>query len=182
MGWVLWGSFLGALILFGWNAIAWMVLHHHMSDFRPLANPKPVEDALQAANATEGMYSLPHFAAYKGWNDPEFAKRFEAGPNATIVMMKPGPCMDAMTFVYGFLLNLAEAFGVAIAVHYARIPLAALPEIVMFSALLGLLVHGAPILAQSVWMKLPWSHTWKTVGDGVAGFAMIGVLYHFIRS
>jgi hypothetical protein len=158
-----------------------MVLHHHMSDFKALPSPKPVEDALSSASLPAGMYSLPHFAAFKGFDDPEFAKRMETGPNATIVVMKPGPCLDPMTFVYGYLLNLAEAFGLALAVHYARGPLAALPETVIFSALLGALVHGAPILATSVWMKMPWSHTWKTLGDGVVGFAVVGVLYYYIR-
>jgi hypothetical protein len=183
MGWVLWGSFVGALVLFAWNAVAWMLLHHHNPDFRPLKDPKPVEDALRATGTEPGMYQLPHYAGYeKGWTDPELAKRYETGPNALLVVSPPGPCMDPKTFLYGFLLNLGEAFGLALAVHYARIPLSALPEVVFFTALLGLLVHGAPILAQSVWMRLPWNHSWKTVGDGVAGFAMVGVLFHYIRT
>jgi hypothetical protein len=183
MGWVLWGSFVGALVLFGWNAVAWMVLHHHTPDFKPLSNPKPVEDALGPAGATQGLYMVPHQAHFeKGFADPELAKRIETAPSVLLVVSPPGPCMGAMTFVYGFLVNLGEAFGLALAVHYARGSLTALPEVVWFATLLGVLVHGAPILAQSVWLRMPWQHSWKTVGDGVAGFAMLGVLYHYFRS
>lgn len=172
----------GGLALFVWNALCWMAFHHHDSDFHRVPKPADVEKALEGAGLGAGMYMLPHEEDYPGgMKDPALHARWAKGPNVFMVVSPPGPCMAGATFGIGFLVNVLEALGCAVAFHYAAVHLPDLGRAVGFTAMLGALVHGGPHLTQAVWMKYPWRHTLKSVFDGVAGFALVGLVLHFIR-
>ena len=171
----------GGAVLFVWNAIAWMALQYHNSDFKRVPQREIVEDALSRAGLSAGMYMLPHGADFpQGMKDPGLEARWKKGPNATIVVAAPGPCMTGLTFLRGYLLCFFEALGAAILFRVAWERLGTLPRSVGFGAGLGLLIHGVPHLQQSNWATFPWIHSIKSAIDGLVGMALVGLLFHFI--
>ena len=180
-GEILLGTGLGAVALFVWYAVCWMALGHHNRDFKAVPNRAAVEAALRDAGATEGFYTLPHWHDFEGgMGDPAFAKRYEEGPNALIVGHRPRPAMEGIVFVHGFLLDVVQALGCALLFHFVGGFGANLPATVVFFALAGAFVHFVPHASHSVWMKFPWSHALKSTFDGAVGFALVGVVLHFV--
>ena len=171
----------GGATLFVWNAVVWMVLQWHNSDFKRLPQAGPVEEGLLKSGATAGMYMIPHCDDFPlKHKDPGLAARFQKGPNATLIVSAPGPCMMGSTFALGFLFCVFEALGGAILFRFAGDHVEALPRALGFGAGLGLLIHGIPHAAQSIWARFPWSHTIKSAIDGCVGMALAGLVFHFI--
>lgn len=170
-----------AVALYVWNALAWMALPHHKPDFRPVASPKALEDALLAANLTPGLYMLPHQDQFEGGcKNPALAARCQAGPNAMIVSAAPGAMMKPTTFLFGFLLNVAQALVLGLVLRWSAPAFSGLGPTVGVAALLGLVTSGGPHLAQAIWMNFPWRHACMGVLDGVVGYAAMGLVLHAI--
>ena len=168
-------------MLFVWNAIAWMAIKHHNSDFKRIPDSGAVSDALTKSGVGAGMYMVPHCDEFPlGAKDPAFAERYKKGPNATLIVAAPGPCMTGSTFGVGFLFCVFEALGAAILFRFADGYVAALPRAIGFGAGLGLLIHGIPHAAQSIWAKFPWSHAVKSAFDGLVGMALACLVFHFV--
>ena len=171
----------GGVVLFVWNAIAWMAIKHHNSDFKRIPDSGAVSDALTKSGVSAGMYMVPHCDEFPlGVKDPAFAERYKKGPNATLIVAAPGPCMTGSTFGVGFLFCVLEALGAAILFRFAGGHFEALHRAVAFGAGLGLLVHGIPHAAQSNWASFPWSHAAKSAFDGLVGMALACLAFHFI--
>ena len=171
----------GGAVLFVWNAIVWMALQYHNRDFRKLDDSQGVSDALTKSGATPGFYNIPHYHEYAGgMKDPAFHERYKKGPNAFIVVGKPGPCMEGSAFVKGFVLTVLEGFAIAVLLHFSGGNVVGMPRTIGFCAALGAFSHGGAAIAQSIWMQFPWAHAWKTVFDGVVGYALAGLVVRMI--
>jgi hypothetical protein len=171
----------GGLTLFIWNAIVWMGLQHHNSDFRRLPNAGAAEGPL--TGLAPGMYMLPHYEDFAGgFKDPALDPRMRKGPNALVVVQPPGPCMQGSTFVKGFLLDVFVAFGIALGFKYSGDTLYDWKHAVAIPAVLGATLAGSPGVANAIWMKYPWSHAIKLMFDAVVGFALVGLVFHWLRT
>jgi hypothetical protein len=179
MGWLLVPALVGAVVLFVTNSICWMVLKHHMSDFRPTPNREAVEAALQGI-PPGGFYTIPNLADFGGnCKDPKVAERFATGPNVMIVAGKPGPMMSPRVFVGGFLLNLVESASLVCVLH-AMGGAKDVASTAGYAAMLGALVRGVGPVSQANWMNSPWAYAWKLIGDGVVAYALAGVVIRAI--
>ena len=168
-----------AVALYVWNALAWMALPHHKPDFRAVASPKALEDALLAAKLAPGIHTLPHVDHFAGgFKDPALAARWAAGPNAMIVSSAPGAPMKPTTFLFGFLLNVAQALTLGLLLRWSAPAFAGLGPTVGVAALLGLVTSGGPHLAQAIWMNFPWRHALMGVIDSVVGYEAMGLVLH----
>lgn len=180
------GSFLlavaaAAVVLYVWYALAWMALPHHKPDFRPVPSPQALEDALLAAKLSPGLYMLPHMDQFEGGcKNPALEARCQAGPNAMIVSSAPGPMMKGSAFLYGFLLNVAQALALGLILRGAAPAFSGLGPTVGVAALLGLVTSGGPHLAQAIWMGFPSRHAWMGVVDSVVGYAAMGLVMHVL--
>ena len=56
---VLIGTLVGAILVFGWQAVAHMALRHHDAEYKPSANDEAVLNALSANMKEEGQYYFP---------------------------------------------------------------------------------------------------------------------------
>lgn len=179
MAWLLVPALVGAVVLFVTNSICWMVLKHHMSDFKQMPNRDAVEAALKGIQPG-GFYCLPHMADFgNNCKDPAMIARFAAGPNVSIVAGKPGPMMAGSVFAYGFLLNLVEAASLVCILH-AMTGVNDTVHAVVYAALLGGLVRGAGAASQAIWMRHPWTFAVKLIGDGVVAYALAAVVIRMI--
>lgn len=171
----------GAVVLFIWSGIAWMALPHHKGDFHPLADRSDIEAALAAANANPGMYCIPHMDEFEqGLKDPALAERMQSGPNAMVVVMPKGPPMTGATFVRSFALNLFEALACVMLLNLVGEHVPTLADKVVLFALVGLFNGVSSYCSMSNWMCLPWRFAWTNVFDNVLGFALVGVVLHYV--
>ncbi len=180
MTWILWATLAGGVVLHVWYAVAWMALPHHHGDFKSAGRGSALETALKAAALPPGMYMFPHYKDYAGWKDPEFEKRLKEPPHAWLVS-QPGCGMGGGQFVQALLLNLVEALFLAVLAHLAWSSFNGVFCLLGFSAAVGFLARGAAFASMSVWMSLPWRYTLTTVFDGVVGYALMGVVIHFVH-
>lgn len=178
MSWLIVPSLVAAVVLFVANSICWMVLKHHMSDFLPTPGRAGIEAAAKGL-PPGGFYSVPHMTDFPlGWKDPAFGKRFETGPNLTIVVGKPGPCMGPSTFVKGFVLNVVEAVSlVCILRGFGGLDLA---RAAGYGAMLGTLVRGTNAASQAIWMGFPWPYAGKVAFDGALGYGAAAAVAHLV--
>jgi hypothetical protein len=170
----------GGGVLFVWNAIVWMVISWHNADFRKLNDPNGVADALAKAGVTPGLYSLPHWHEFEGgMKDPKLQERFQKGPNA-MICVGPNVCMQGSAFLYGFLLNFAQALAAAVIFHFAKPHLMdRLPHTLALFAAIGAFAQGGSI-AMSVWMWYPRAWAIKTAIDGAVGFALMSLVLRLL--
>ena len=178
MSWLLVPALVGAAVLFVVNSICWMVLQHHMSDFKPTPGRDAVEAALKHV-PPGGFYCLPHMTDFAGgFKDPALAKRWASGPNATIVVHTPTSPMGPSTFLRGFLLNLVESISLVCVLHAFGVT--DLLHAAAYGAMLGALVRGVGPLNQAIWMNFPWAPAVKVILDGAAGWAVAALVIRLV--
>ena len=177
---VLLGGAVAAVLRFVWNSVCWIVLWHHMKDFRSFGIAcEEVEQVIRGANLEPGyFYNLPHFSDYDGMKDPKLAARMDEGPNGFYVPYPNGNCMTGKTFLHGFLLNFVEGVFLAVLTlvlwSNTALPVAGCLQTVLALAVVGIFVAVAVHAAHSIWMLMPWRHTWHSVFDMAVGYALMG--------
>jgi hypothetical protein len=103
----------------------------------------------------------------KGW-----VTRLEAGPNAMILAYPKGNPMSGAAMGKGLLLNIVQAFGLALLLAFAGGRLDGTVEVILFGAGLGALISLTAHMAQVIWMQFPLSYALNSLFDYVVGFAL----------
>ena len=106
------GSFVGAILVFGWQFASWTVLHIHKGE----AKYSPAQDSILAVLSThlkeEGMYMVPNVlpdAPDKEHMDLQ--EKMNGKPWATIMYKKAYEKGMAKPMIRGFLINLFLVFS-----------------------------------------------------------------------
>lgn len=100
-----------AVLVFFASFLIHMVLPHHKSEFKKLAD----EDAAMAAigSVAAGRYMFPCPESKDEWKTPEFKARCEKGPNGMLIVW-PGPVNMGqnllVTFLYYILVGIFVAY------------------------------------------------------------------------
>ena len=68
--------------------IVWVVLPHHKSDYKKVANEDAARDALKGLKP--GLYNVPHVTARSDLQKPEVQKLFNDGPNGFLTILPNG--------------------------------------------------------------------------------------------
>ncbi len=168
---------LAGLVRFIWNAIAWMAMPHHHGDFDAVSDPAPLEAALRENKLRRTFYVLPHYKNYaKGMGDPDYQARMKSGPNAMLLGVPDGGCMNGKTFLYGFLNNVLEGVVLALLIVLAAgmFGVSGCLDTVIFSAALGAFITFAGFGAQVIWMGFPRRYFWTSLFDNIVGYALMG--------
>jgi hypothetical protein len=178
--WILIGTVGGAAAMFVWLGLAWMALPHHNGDFRGIPEPEGLDAVLDKLDSGGAFYCYPFMKDYPGGqNDPDLKARLEKGPNAMITMLPRGDFMGGGVFLRGFLLNLFDAFGLAMLCTLVAADVPGLTDKVALCAVVGAFLGVSSYGGMSNWMFIPWRFTWMSVFDRVIGFALIGLVLHF---
>ena len=180
-------TLLGAIILFVWNALAWMIIPWPGEPLRHFTSEDAIVAAIKANAPRSGNYLIPNEPQrLPGMTEEQYQKamkdaedRMNNGPNVfAVVRLEPMSIGKAM--VIGFLTNV-------IAVLLACILLLQTDRLsyrrrVAFVAGLGLLVFLAGHLDEWNWWGFSNAYTMMQFGALVIGWALSGlVIAKFVR-
>jgi len=104
------GSVLGALVLFVWSAIAWMVIPWPGEPLRSFTNEDAVAQAIAANAPRSGNYLLPNEPKRTAGMSDE---QYKAAGQAAMERMLRGPMIFAAV-----RLEPSKSFGVALAIQF----------------------------------------------------------------
>lgn len=181
------GTILGAIVLFVWNALAWMIIPWPGEPLRHFTSEDAIVAAIKANAPRSGNYLIPNEPQrLPGMTEEQYQKamkdaedRMNNGPNVfAVVRLEPMSIGKAM--VIGFLTNV-------IAVLLACILLLQTDRLsyrgrVAFVAGLGLLVFLAGHLDEWNWWGFSNAYTMMTFGAVVIGWIFSGlVMSIFVR-
>jgi len=181
------GTILGAIVLFVWSALAWMIIPWPGEPMRHFTSEDAIVAAIKANAPRSGNYLIPNDPQrLPGMTEEQYQKamkdaedRMNNGPNVfAVVRLEPMSIGKAM--VIGFLTNV-------IAVLLACILLLQTDRLsyrgrVAFVAGLGLLVFLAGHLDEWNWWGFSNAYTMMTFGAVVIGWIFSGlVMSIFVR-
>jgi len=170
----------GGVALYVWSAVCWMVLPHHLKDFDTLGDS---EDGVASALAgvAPGWYVMPHFKNFEqGIKDPALDERNKAGPNGSIIVTPPGPCMRPVVFLRSFLMNLVQAYGAAALIILTGAYVESLLEKVLLLTSVSVLIQSMPSLMNWNWGQFPLRSQASVIFDNTVGMAILAVVLHFV--
>lgn len=178
---ILVGGAVAGFVLFCWYGVAWMALHHHKADYVPVPDKDGLEKVLERIPPKDAWYALPHHQDYEqGMKDPEFEQRLRRGPNAFLVVSRPGPAMEGGAFASGLVLNILEGIGCAVLLVLVDGSLAGIGQKIGFFAILGLAIALTTYGAQTIYAKYPMRFTVTNAVDKTVGYALVGLVLHLL--
>jgi len=174
----------GAIVLFVWSSISWMVIPWHRMEKLPAE--ASIAQSFRGANVERGMYWLPAIdssideaaltGAEKTARDKAWQEAYKQGPIALVAYRPDGSSpLGIMKFITGFVLDFFVAAVAAILLMLAAPSLPGLPGRVIFVVLLGVYtVFGANLMNWN-WMNYPLKFTLELAGDTLVASALLGV-------
>ena len=177
-------GFLAAVILFVWNALAWMVLSMHASSLRPLPNERAVVEALRESHHESGAFFFPSPS-----HDPDADEQAqEAAMDAFLEAHRQGPVgmlvynaeglepLAPSTFLRGFVLDLLSGLLAATLLAAAAARLRSYGGRVLFVAALGVFVGLVSDLGYWNWMHFPTEYSFVMAADRTIGWLLVALV------
>ncbi len=174
----------GAIVLFVWSSISWMIIPWHRMEKLPAE--ASIAQSFRDANVERGMYWLPGkdlsidesalTGAEKTAMKEAYNKEYKRGPIALVAYRPDGSSpLGIWKFAAGFVLDFFVAAVAAVLLMLAAPALPGLPGRVIFIVLLGLYtVFGATLMNWN-WMNYPLKFTLEMAGDTLVASALLGV-------
>jgi len=166
------GALVGAILLFGWQAVAHMFMHHHDASYKKAPNSEAILQALSVIKE-EGQYLLPDVDMTISEEQRQAnAKANEGKPWAQIIY-HPSMSMDMTT-------PMIRSFGTAFLCVLLFIYILGRQQgsfgVVFFKSLAaGFLMFLFVWYNQNVWMQIPWVVVQAEMIDLLAGWGITGL-------
>lgn len=173
----------GALVLFIWNAIAWMALPLHTPTIKEVPNEDAIRAVIRENVKQPGFYAVPGWGYGEGMTKEQQEtamkvqeQKYKEGPRGVMVLLPTGadPYM-AKTFATGFLLDVLACFVAAWLLSKALGGLSSYGARVQFVAVLGLFAGIAVHLMYWNWWEFPTNYTIACLADAVIGWTLVGL-------
>jgi len=168
------GALVGAILLFVWSVLSWMVLHLHDDSYRRLPDETGLVEALERTKPAAGVYGFPYpetedEAAREAW-----MSRHRDGPLGLVVYQPEGrDPLAPKVHATGFLLRLAAAFLVALLLRVAA-PGSYVARVAFVSAFgVFLVVAGEAIQWNYMYFPRDWVIAMSI--DHLAGWFLAGL-------
>ncbi len=173
---LIWGSIISGLIVFGWNAISWMVLPWHAPLFNQLQNDSAVQGLLKENAAKGGIYLSPYsfetkstvLTEVEGTQNSSTPKQNPNTPFAFIVFSPNG--LGSMNFLMAraILLNIIGAFFVTLLLLQSEV--STYLGRVGFTVIFGLSAGVISYLPQWNWWGFPIQYSVMSIIDLIIGW------------
>ncbi len=174
----------GAVVLFIWSSISWMLIPWHQMDKLP--GEEGIRQTLKLTQADRGVYWIPgkdlsvdKSALTGAENDAmtdAWKKAHRDGPIAMVVYDPDGSSpLGIKTFIIGFVLDFLVASAAAVLLTLAAPALPGLHGRVIFVVLLGVYTAIGTHLMNWNWMNYPLKFSLEMAGDTLLASVLLGV-------
>lgn len=174
----------GAVVLFVWSSVSWLVIPWHVMEKLP--GEEGLRQTFKLTQAERGVYWIPGVDqsldksaltdAEKEVMQDAFNKAHKEGPIALVVYDPRGSSpLGIWTFVMGFILDFFVALAAAVLLMIAAPGLPGLPGRVIFVVLLGVYTVVGTHLMNWNWMNYPFKFSIEMAGDTLLASALLGV-------
>ena len=170
---------LAGIAAFFVQAMMWMVLPHHKSDFAPIPDEDSFLRQLRSWSPERGMYFFPRAQSPTHAKDPDAQAALAAGPFGYLTI-KQGRENMGTAMAMGFVHNLAISYLVAYMAAIALPAAAPYVDVLRFTATGFALAFAGSVFTRSIWMGHPWSATWKDVFDAVVIAVICGGIFAWL--
>jgi len=156
------------VLVFVASSLVWMVLPHHRSDVKGLADEAAVMEVLGKQSPAPGLYRFPTPPNPKAMGEPAFQEKLKKGPVGMITMWPSAPFNMGKSMgqwiAYVLVVSIIVAYmtgrTLGLDAHYLAV--------FRVAGTVAVLAYASAIVPNSIWWGKPWSVTWKEVIDGVA--------------
>ncbi|KUG24787.1 hypothetical protein ASZ90_005401 [hydrocarbon metagenome] len=168
----------GALILFVWNALSWMVLPFHSNTLNSIPDNAINTELLKEHLTKDGVY---HYPGFPKDDTPQALKeienRIETGPRITLMVFKSGKTelFSAVSFLGSIAINFVTVFLLYSLIHLSRVQTT--KTILLMTLFVALIIGFASDLAQMNWYLFPLSYTILNMVDHLIPFLLVGILF-----
>ena len=174
----------GAVVLFIWSSISWMLIPWHLMDKFP--GEEGIRQTFKLTQAERGVYWIPREnrsidkSALTGAEVDAMADAWKKaqrdGPIAMVVYDPDGGSpLGIMTFITGFILDIMVATTAAVLLMLAAPALPGLHGRVIFVVLLGVYTAIGSHLMNWNWMNYPLKFSLEMAGDTLLASVLLGV-------
>jgi len=169
--WII-GSLVGAIIVFAWQGLSWMVIGIHDKQMKYTPAQDEIMNVLSAKLTEEGLYSMPSAATKKEME--EKAKEMEGKPWAAVIYHKEYHMNIAMRTTRALLVDLFLA--VSLIYVLTRGGVVPFPSRVFSASVAwGLAFFLAGQYMGHVWFDLPWHMITGDLIDNVVAWSLCGI-------
>ncbi len=168
-------GFLGAVVIFVWTFLSWVVLPFHDMTMSDIPNEDAVVEVLKDNIEETGVYFYPGRANA----DSTLAQKLEAGPRVPFMVYREGAStqMSPSQFVFGFIFNFIAATIVAWMLSMTSDnKLLRYGQRVLFVTFFGVFIAVFSDLMMWNWMLYPMSYVIIVAYDNVITWALAGTV------
>ena len=167
-----------AAVLWVASALIWTVLPWHKSDYAKTSNEETARAVL--GGLSPGFYNVPHVTDMQELKQPEIEQKFADGPVAFITILPNG--MPNMPRNMGLQIAYFIIVGILCAYLVSRTtgPDAAYLEVFRIAGTVAFISNGVGAIPDSIWFGRPWSHTAKTLMDGLIYGLLAGGVFGWL--
>ena len=166
---------LSAVLVFVASSLIHMVIMWHKSDYHQFSNEDGVRAAIRAANASPGLYVIPHAKDMKEFGTEEMKKKFVEGPVGFVTLKAPGPPAMGGALAQWFVFSLGVAVIAAYLTAHTLFHGASFLGVCRVVGTVVFLAYGAGSVTQGIWMGKPWHSVAMELLDA-AIYALINAL------
>ncbi len=106
---LLWGTILGALIVFVWMMVSWMLIPWHCHVMNQFSNEQRVSEAILASTDQSGIYVLPNMCDAADME--QHSEAMKKGPVVFASVQREGfNVASATPYILAFIIQLIGAF------------------------------------------------------------------------
>ncbi|HLG39947.1 MAG TPA: hypothetical protein VI461_09775 [Chitinophagaceae bacterium] len=169
--WII-GSIVGAIIVFAWQGLSWMVIGVHDNHMKYTPAQDEILTLLKSKITEEGLYSMPSGATKK--EAQEMVEKNEGQPWASIIYHKEYHMDMTMRMIRAFLVDLFLVVSlIYILTRGGVVPIAR--RVFSGSVALGLAFFLAGEYMGHVWFDLPWHMITGNLIDHVVSWSLCGI-------
>ena len=177
------GSFVGAIILFGWQAISWTVSGIHDKAYQYLPNQDVILQGLSSQIPGEGQYMIPRSAPKASNEDMQkFNENMQGKPWAVITYHNSFNNDMGTAMLRGFLISFVSVLLVCLVIR--RFDPAYKNFISISTSVLtfGVVCFIYVWYSQHNWFETPWDVLWGELIDLFVSWALCGVWLGWLYS
>jgi len=181
------GTILGAIVLFIWSALAWMVIPWPGEPFRTFTNEKAVVDCVTANAPQSGNYMVPNEPKRTpGMTDDQYKAAVQGAMDQSargpmiLAVVRLGPMGMTKPLVIQFLMDLLLALlACFLLLQTDRLSYIAR---VLFVAAIGVLIWMGGHVEEWNWFSYSTAYLMMELGAIVIGWILAGLLMaKFVR-